>query len=45
VSDLVGSSGGEAYDGKIHVFEKNTRAIMRRLVTQLPDWIERFVQS
>jgi len=42
VSDLVGHSGGEAYDGKIHVFEKNTEAIMNRLVTQLPDWIERF---
>jgi adenosylhomocysteine nucleosidase len=44
VSDLVGQSGGEAYDGKIHVFEKNTWAIMNRLVTQLPDWLERFVQ-
>jgi adenosylhomocysteine nucleosidase len=44
VSDLVGQSGGEAYDGKIHVFEKNTQAIMKRLVTQLPDWLERFVQ-
>jgi adenosylhomocysteine nucleosidase len=41
VSDLVGSTGGEAYDGKIHVFEQSTEAIMTRLVDQLPDWIER----
>jgi adenosylhomocysteine nucleosidase len=44
VSDLVGQSSGEAYDGKIHVFEENTQAIMDRLVTQLPDWLERLVQ-
>ncbi len=41
VSDLVGESGGEAYDGKMHVFEQNTQAIMRQLGEQLPDWIER----
>jgi adenosylhomocysteine nucleosidase len=41
VSDLVGSSGGEAYDGNIHVFEQNVERIMDRLIDQLPDWIER----
>jgi adenosylhomocysteine nucleosidase len=45
VSDLVGSSGGEAYDGNIHVFEQNVEIIMERLINQLPDWIERSVES
>ncbi|HJT33653.1 MAG TPA: hypothetical protein VJ783_16525 [Pirellulales bacterium] len=39
VSDLVGEGGGEAYDGKMHVFESNTQKIMDRLFDQLPDWI------
>jgi adenosylhomocysteine nucleosidase len=41
VSDLVGDAGGEAYDGKLHVFERNTRAILERLINQLPQWIAR----
>jgi adenosylhomocysteine nucleosidase len=39
VSDLVGESGGDAYDGNKHVFENNTQAIIDRLIAQLPDWI------
>lgn len=41
VSDLVGAEGGEAYDGNIGVFERNTHEIMARLVEQLPDWLAR----
>jgi adenosylhomocysteine nucleosidase len=44
VSDLVGSSGGEAYDGNTHVFEQNVERIMERLIDQLPDWIERSIE-
>jgi adenosylhomocysteine nucleosidase len=40
VSDLVGSTGGEAYDGNIHVFEQSVETIMAQLIDQLPDWIE-----
>ena len=39
VSDLVGSTGGEAY-GNIRVFEQSAASIMERLIGQLPDWIE-----
>ncbi len=42
VSDLVGSSGGEAY-GNIQVFVTSTREIMRRLVHYLPKWIARAI--
>jgi adenosylhomocysteine nucleosidase len=44
VSDLVGAHGGEAYDGNIGVFERNTHDIMARLVEQLPDWLARHAQ-
>jgi adenosylhomocysteine nucleosidase len=40
VSDLVGSSGGEAY-GNIQVFAASTQEIMGRLVHHLPQWIAR----
>lgn len=45
VSDLVGTSGGEAYDGKLHVFEQSVETIMKQLVDQLPDWIERSLSN
>lgn len=38
VSDLVGKSGGEAYDDVV-IFEENTHLILRKLVESLPDWI------
>lgn len=38
VTDLVGSSGGEAY-GNIGLFETAAQAILQRLVDSLPDWI------
>ena len=40
VSDLVGSSGGEAY-GDYERFKKAAREIMKRLVDALPLWLER----
>ena len=39
VSDLVGPSGGEAYEGNMCVFVEGTREIMKQLVHFLPAWI------
>jgi adenosylhomocysteine nucleosidase len=41
VSDLVGSGGGEAYDGNTDVWVEGTRRVMSRLVNSLPGWIAR----
>ncbi len=41
VTDLVGAMGGEAYDGKIEIFQKNTLGVMKRLIEVLPAWLER----
>jgi adenosylhomocysteine nucleosidase len=38
VTDLVGSSGGEAY-GNLELFEGATIRILRQLVEALPDWL------
>ncbi len=43
VSDLVSSSGGEAYDGNIHVFRENADKILRRLIHHLPAWIAKSI--
>jgi adenosylhomocysteine nucleosidase len=39
VTDLVGPNGGEAY-GNIQVFHENTKAVMKTLIEQLPDWLK-----
>ncbi len=39
VTDLVGSSGGEAYEGNIAVFEKGAEQVLMQLVHFLPEWI------
>jgi adenosylhomocysteine nucleosidase len=39
VSDLVSEKGGEAYDN-IALFKERTKGIMRRLIEQLPGWVE-----
>ena len=39
VSDLVDEKGGEAYDN-ISLYKERTKDIMRRLIEQLPDWVE-----
>lgn len=40
VSDLVGSRGGEAYDGNAQVFVDGARQVMSRLVGHLAGWLE-----
>jgi len=39
VTDLVGTGGGEAYEGNIQVFVQGAMEILRRLVDALPAWI------
>lgn len=39
VTDLVGTGGGEAYEGNIQVFVEGATEILRRLVDPLPAWI------
>jgi adenosylhomocysteine nucleosidase len=39
VSDLVGSSGGEAY-GNFDLFQQRTNEVMERLVNQLGEWLK-----
>ena len=41
VTDLVGSGGGEAYDGNVQVFVEGAARILKRLVDALPAWIEK----
>ncbi len=41
VTDLVGSQGGEAYEGNIQVFVDNCARVLGCLVAALPQWIER----
>ena len=41
VSDLVGSGGGEAYEGNINVFVEGARQIIIRLVEALPGWLDK----
>jgi adenosylhomocysteine nucleosidase len=43
VTDLVGASGGEAYDRNKHVYHENARTIMEQLVNALPAWLARVV--
>jgi adenosylhomocysteine nucleosidase len=40
VTDLVSPSGGEAY-GNIDLFHENTKAVMKKLIEQLPGWLAR----
>ena len=39
VTDLVSPTGGEAY-GNIELFHENTKSVMKKLVAQLPKWLE-----
>jgi len=39
VSDLVGSTGGEAYEGGLNVYVEGAAAIMRNLIQHLPAWL------
>jgi adenosylhomocysteine nucleosidase len=39
VSDLVGGSGGEAYQGNLQLYVEGAAAIMKNLIAHLPRWI------
>lgn len=39
VTDLVGEEGGEAY-GNLELFHERTKAVMKKLFDQLPEWLE-----
>jgi adenosylhomocysteine nucleosidase len=39
VSDLVGSTGGDAYHGGLNVYVEGATAIMRSLIEHLPAWL------
>ena len=39
VSDLVSEQGGEAY-GDDDIFKERAKEIMKRLIEQLPKWLE-----
>lgn len=39
VSDLVGGDGGEAY-GNLELFHERTKAVMKQLFDQLPEWLK-----
>lgn len=41
VTDLVSSTKGEAY-GNEHVFQNGTDIVMRKLIRQLPNWLDKF---
>ena len=43
VSDLVGAGGGEAY-GNISLFHERTKTVMRKIFSQLPDWLDHIQQ-
>jgi adenosylhomocysteine nucleosidase len=42
VTDLVGESGGEAYNGNIGFFYENTRLVMKMLIDSLPKWLSMY---
>jgi len=39
VTDLVGTSGGEAYNGNVDYYYQNTKLIMKKLVDSVPQWL------
>lgn len=44
VTDLVGASGGEAYDGNVSFYHESTNRVMRMLLDTLPDWLLKVVE-
>jgi adenosylhomocysteine nucleosidase len=45
VTDLVSSSGGEAYEGNIQVYRENAAKVLKELVRYLPAWVGRFYEK
>ena len=44
VTDLVGSEGGDAYNGNISHFYRNTELVMKRLLEALPGWLLMYIE-
>ncbi len=44
VTDLVGSHGGEAYEGNLGVFERGAEQVLSQLFQHLPKWLELALQ-
>jgi adenosylhomocysteine nucleosidase len=42
VSDLVSEISGQAYNGNIDLFYRNTEMIMSKLLTSLPEWMHKY---
>jgi adenosylhomocysteine nucleosidase len=42
VSDLVSEISGQAYNGNIDVFYRNTDRVMNKLLTSLPKWLYKY---
>lgn len=45
VTDLVGANSGEAYDGNVGYYYKNTELIMKKLIGSLPAWLLMFTEG
>lgn len=43
VTDLVGETGGEAYDGNVSYYYENTDLIMKKLIESLPLWLSKYI--
>jgi hypothetical protein len=44
VSDVVGPEGSETY-GNLPAFEEGARLVMKKLIDDLPSWLDRFEKS
>jgi len=42
VSDLVSERNGQAYNGNIDIFYRNTDMIMNKLLISLPEWLHKY---
>lgn len=43
VTDLVGGQGGEAYEGNVSNYYKNTDIVMKKLLNSLPGWLLKYI--
>jgi adenosylhomocysteine nucleosidase len=42
VTDMVGETGGEAYDGNVNNYYENTWHVMKKLIESLPKWLLKY---
>jgi adenosylhomocysteine nucleosidase len=45
VTDLVGGEGGEAYNGNVRYYYKNTELVMKMLIEALPRWLLKAIEN